>query len=169
MVAHFPFFREGVFRKKLLPATPPRFCFAHSFIGKFAPTSQSSFPGALLCDLKTIMMLQSCFLPTLMSFTRRHPDEPQTDSIVRRRVFGRPSSLVLHCEPNRKRCAGSSSRPVAARRPAFFRLSRAVAASARITAASLSSPGGSSRCNRRFCFLTKPNSACRIPSLMTVA
>jgi hypothetical protein len=58
--------------------------------------------------------------------------------------------------------------PVAARKRASFRLIPAAAANALITAANPSSQIVFSRYNLRSCFLTKPNSACRIPNPMMV-
>ena len=165
MVAYFAFLWEGVFRKKPSRPQDPQDSFLLTKLSsKFAATSQTSYQGAFLCCLKTITKLQMCFGLTLVSFTRRRHDELRTGSIVLRPEFDRRSSLMLHCQPNQACCAGNSSCPVAARRAAFFRPSRALTASARITAASPSSPVVFSRSNPRFCFWTKPNSACRTPS-----
>jgi hypothetical protein len=114
--------------------------------------------------LKTITERQMCFGLTLVSFTRRHHNEPRTDSVVLRPQFERRSSPVLHGEQNQEWCAQSSCCPVAARRAAFFPPNRAVKGSARITAASPWNPFVSSPSNRRFYFSPKPNSACPIPS-----
>jgi hypothetical protein len=134
-------------------------------MGKFAATSQTCNQGGLLCGLKTIAKLQMCFGLTLVSFTRRHHNEPRIGSVVLRPQFDRRLSLRLHCGHNQDCCANNSSSPVAARGAAFFRPSGALRASARITAANPSSRVVSSPSNRRFYFSTKPNSACRIPSL----
>ena len=150
----------------MLPATPPGRCFPRGFMDSFAPTSQSSLPGALSCDLKTIMMLQNCSPRTLMSLVRRQLHERRARCVVLWRVFTRPSSPVFHRKPNLEYRTGSSSIPVAAKRLVFFRLSPAAAASAHTTAARLSSPLASSPCNPLFCSSTKPGSACRIPNPM---
>jgi len=132
-------------------------------MGELATPSATSYQGAFLCYLKTISKLQMCFGVTLVSLARRHR-EPRTDSIVLRSQVDRRSSRIIHSAPKQACCAGNSFCHVAARRPVFFRPSRAVTASAYITAASPSSPIVSSPSNRRFCFSTKPNSACRIAS-----
>jgi hypothetical protein len=131
---------------------------------KFAATSQTSYQGALLCGFKTITKRQRYFGRTLVFFTRRHHHELRIPPVVLRPEVDRRSGLVFHGEHNREWCAQNSSCRVAARRAAFFRPSRAVTASARITAASPSSPVVSSPSNRRFYFSTKPDSACRITS-----
>ena len=150
----------------MLSGTPPRRCFPRGFMGSFAPPSQSPFPGALSCDLKTVMIQQNCLPPTLVPLVRHRLHERRARCLALWRVFPRPSSPMSRRAPKLEYRAGSSSYPVAARRPAFFRLSPAAVASARTTAASLSSPLAFSPCNPRSCFLTKPNSACRIPSPM---
>jgi hypothetical protein len=106
---------------------------------------------------------------TLVFFTRHHRHEFRTRSVVLRARVDRRSSLRLHCARNQEWCAQNSSGPVAARRAAFFRPSGALTASARITAASFSSPVVSSLSSRRFYFSTKPNSACRIMNPTTRA
>jgi hypothetical protein len=111
--------------------------------------------------LKTITKLQMCFGLTFASYRRRHHNEDRADFLVLRPEIDRRSNLMLRCEHIRERCAGNSSCPAAARRAAFFRPNRAVTASARITAASPLSPVVFSRSNPRFCFWTRPNSACR--------
>ena len=166
----FRFFVRGdVSKKALPPARPPKLRFPHGMVGKFVATSRTSYRGAFLCCLKTITKLQRCFGLTLVSFTCRHHTEPRTDSVVLRPEVKRRSSLMLHCEHNQECCTGNSSCLVAARRPVFFRPSRAVTASARIIAASSSSPIVSSPSNLRFYFWTKPNSGCPIPSPTIVA
>ena len=160
----FRFFVGGIVSKKTPPARPPRLSSPHEIIGKFAATSQTSYQGAFLCCLKAITKLQRCFGLTFAAYRRRHHNEDRADFIVLRPEVDRRSNLMLHCAPNQECCAGNSSCPVAARRPVFFRPSRAVTGSARITAASPSSPIVSSPSNHRFCFWTKPNSACRTPS-----
>ena len=165
----FCFFVGGSVSKKAPPpARPPRLFSPHQN-GKFAASSQTSYQGAFLCCLKTITKLQMCFGLTLVSFTRRRPNELRTGPIVLRSEVGRRSSLMLHFQHNQACRAGNSSCPVAARRAAFFPPNRALTASARITAASPSSRVVSSRSNHRSCFLTKPNSACRTPSPTTAA
>jgi len=119
--------------------------------------------------LKTITKLQMCFGLTFASCRWRHHNEDRADFIGLRPEVDRRSDLMLRREHIRECCAGNSSCPAAARRAAFFRPNRAVTASARITAASPSSPVVFSRSNPRFCFWTKPNSACRTPSLMMSA
>jgi len=164
MLAYFAFLWEGLFRKKPPPARPPRLSSPHGIIGKFAATSQTSYQGAFLCGLKTIMKLQMCFGLTFASYRWRHHNEDRADFIVLRPEVDRRSNLMLRCEHIRECCAGNSSCPAAVRRAAFFRPNRAGTASARIIAASPSSPVVFSRSNPRFCFWTKPNSACRTPS-----
>jgi len=119
--------------------------------------------------LKTITKLQMCFGLTFASYRWRHHNEDRADFIGLRPEVDRRSDLMLRREHIRECCAGNSPCPAAARRAAFFRLNRAVTASACITAASPSSPVVFSRSNPRFCFWTKPNSACRTPSLMMSA
>jgi uncharacterized Fe-S cluster protein YjdI len=114
--------------------------------------------------LKTITKLQMCFGLTFASYRWRHHNEDRADFIVLRPEVDRRSNLMLRCEHIRECCAGNSSCPAAVRRAAFFRPNRAGTASARIIAASPSSPVVFSRSNPRFCFWTKPNSACRTPS-----
>jgi hypothetical protein len=114
--------------------------------------------------LKTITKLQMCFGLTFASYRWRRHNEDRADFIVLRPEVDRRSNLMLRCEHVQERCAGNSPCPAAARRAAFFRPNRAVTASARITAASPSSPVVFSRSNPRFCFWTKPASAFRTPS-----
>jgi len=116
--------------------------------------------------LKVIKKLQIRFGMTIAAFSRRQHNEDREYFIVRRPKVDRRSNLMLRCEHIQERGAGNSSCPAAARRAAFFRPNRAVPASARITAASPSSPIVFSPSNPRFCFLTKPNSACRTLSPM---
>jgi len=164
MLAYFAFLWERLFRKKTSPARPPRLSSPHEIISKFAATCQPSYQGALSCCLKAITKLQVCFGLTFASHRRRHYNEDRADFIVLRPEVDRRSNLVLRCEHIQERCAGNSSCPAAARRAAFFRPNRAVTASARITAASPSSPVVFSPSNPRFCFWTKPDSAFRTPS-----
>jgi hypothetical protein len=114
--------------------------------------------------LKAITKLHMCFGLTFASYRRRHHNADRADFIVLRPEVDRGSNLMLRCEHIRECCDGNSSCPAAARRAAFFRPNWAVTASARITAASPSSPVVFSRSNPRFCFWTKPDSACRTPS-----
>ena len=145
----FRCFRGGIVAKKSLPA---------------ADEPRTSYQGAFLCCLNVILRRQMCFRRTLKLFARRRL------RLLRLRPVGlwpeahRPSSLLLHCERIEACCAGNSSSPAAARRAAFFRPSRAVTASAPITAASPLSRVVSSPSNRHACFSTKPDSACPIPS-----
>ena len=166
----FRFFVGGVFRKKVFPpARPPGLCFHHDTMGKFAATSPTFSQGGLLCGLRTITKRQRCFGRTLVFFTQPHNHRLRTRSVVVRLEVDRRSGLMLHREPNQECCAQNSSCPVAARRAAFFRPSRAVMATAPTTAASPSSPVVSSPSSRRFCFWIKPDSACRNPSPRTSA
>jgi len=163
MLAHFAFLWERLFRKKTPPARPPKTLFSSPNYQQFAATCQTSYQGASPCCLKTITKLQMRFGLTFASY-RRHYNEDRADFIVLRPEVDRRSSLVLRCGHIPERCAGNSSCPAAARRAAFFRPNRRVTASARITAASRSSPIVFSPSNLRFCFWTKPGSACRTPS-----
>jgi len=164
MLAHFAFLWEGLFRKKPPPARPPRLSSPHEIISKFAATCRTSYQGAFPCCLKAITKLQMCFGLIFASYRRHHYNEDRADFIVLRPEVDRRSNLMLRCGHIPERCAGNSSCPAAARRAAFFRPNRAVTASASITAASSSSPGVFSPSSPRFCFWTKPGSACRTPS-----
>ena len=93
----FRFFAGGGAAKKVFPpARFPKLGFPHDTAGRFAATSQTSYQGALLCGLKTITELQSCFRPSLVSFSRRHLNGPQTASLVLRPKIDRRSSPMLH-------------------------------------------------------------------------
>ena len=117
--------------------------------GRVCPHPQSSFQGALRCDLRTIRMLQSRFPSPRTYFARRHLHGLRPRCIAGRREPGRSSSLAPLCEHGPECWARNASSPVAARRRASSQHSRVAAASARITAASLSSPVFSSQCNPR--------------------
>jgi len=163
-VSIFRFLVGEIVSKKTSARETPRLSSPHQIISKFAATCQTSYQGAFPCCLKAITKLQMCFGLTLAPHRRRHYNEDRADFIVLRPEVDRRSNLVLRCEPIQERCAGNSSCPAAARRAAFFRPNGAVTASARITAASPSSPVVFSPSNPRFCFWTKPDSACRTPS-----
>ncbi|MGD0008343.1 MAG: hypothetical protein ABSE93_07360 [Terriglobia bacterium] len=102
--------------------------------------------------MKAITKLQMCFGLTLAAYSRRQHNEDGADFSVLRPEVDRRSNLMLRGQHIQECCAGNSSCPAAARRAAFFRPNRAVTASARITAASSSSPIVFSPSNPRFCF-----------------
>jgi hypothetical protein len=142
----------GIVWKKTSNRQTPETLFSSPNYQQFAAPCQTSYQGAFPCCLKAITKLQMLFGLTFASHPRRCYNEDWADFIVLRTEVDRRSNLVLRCGHIPERCAGNSSCPAAARRAAFFRPNRAVTASARITAASRSSPIVSSPSNLRFCF-----------------
>jgi hypothetical protein len=152
MLAHFAFLWEGLFGEKTSSRETPKTFFSSGKYWKVCGPMPDLLQGAFPCCLKAIRKLPMCFGLTFTSYRWRRPNEDRADFIVLRPEVDRRSNLMLRCQHIQERCAGTSSCPAAARRAAFFRPNRAVTASARITAASPSSPVVLSRSNPRFCF-----------------
>ena len=154
----------GKLKKALRLRKPPGRFVPHPFISIFTASFHPISQGVLTCHMMIVVRLQGYSPPTLVSFARRRSPQLAAGSRIRGRESARPSP-VRRCEAGPERCVGSPTSRVAGTKRAFFQRSPALAASARITVASPQNLAASSPCNHRPCFSTRPDSACRIPSL----
>ena len=154
----------GALKKASGPRPFPKLLCRHYLISSFSPNFHPVVLGVLTCPIRIVARLKDYCPPVLVSFSPRQLLRPAGPSVVRGRERGRPPSHARLCVARQERCAGIPPRPDVPTRRVFSQLSLAHTASAPITAARPLNPVGSSRCNHRHCFLTRPDSACRTVS-----